>query len=84
LPSNDDEKKEWLVTRTDDLKLVADYTHSSFGELLETDCFTYKFLFRDAFIDKMRQSEAGQEYLENCWILTQTTPDKKALREQFQ
>lgn len=48
---------------------------------MQIDCFTYKLLFRDAFINRMRQTEEGREYLENCWLITQTEPDRAKLRK---
>lgn len=79
----DEEYKPFLVVYTEDLKLTSDYTGMNFKELLTLDCVSYKYLFRDAFVYKMKQSKEGQEYLENCWILTQTAPDKESLRKQF-
>ena len=38
-------------------------------------------LVRDAFIDRLSQTEEGRDYLEQCWVLTQTKPDKAHLRE---
>lgn len=55
----------------------------NFSELMQVDCLTFKMLFRDAFIDKMRQTEEGREYLENCWLVKQTEPDRKRLRREF-
>ena len=55
----------------------------SFSELLETDCITFKMLLRDAFINKMSQKDEGREYLENCWLLKQTKPDRKRLKRDF-
>nr|DAL49724.1 MAG TPA_asm: hypothetical protein [Caudoviricetes sp.] len=40
-------------------------------------------LMRDAFIFKQSQTPAGREYLENCWRIEQTEPDRKALRRRF-
>ena len=31
----------------------------------------------------MKQSDKGKEYLEDCWLINQTEPDRKALREKF-
>lgn len=69
------------MVQTEDIKLVSDYTGLNFNEVLQLDCFTYKIIFKDAFIYKMRSKPEGQEYLENCWLLTQTQPDKKNLRQ---
>lgn len=75
--------KEFLTVSTEDLKLAADYSGFNFGELLEMDCVSFKILFRDAFIYKMKQTKDGREYLEDCWTLTQTSPDRKKLREKL-
>ena len=71
------------MTQTDDLHLVAEYTGMSFPELMKTDCITFKMLLRDAFINRMRQTEEGREYLENCWLIKQTEPDRAKLRRNF-
>lgn len=79
----EEEQKEWLQTDTEDLKLVSDYTRLNFNECLELDCYTFKAVLKDAFIHKLKQSEEGREYLENCYILTLTNPDKQALRQRY-
>lgn len=71
---------EYLITETSSLKLVSDYTGLNFNEVVELDCITFKMLVRDAFIDKMSHTEEGRDYLEQCWILTQTEPDTTALK----
>ena len=71
------------MTQTDDLHLIAEYTGMSFPELMQIDCITFKMLLRDAFINKMRQTEEGREYLENCWLIKQTEPDRARLRRDF-
>lgn len=47
------------------------------------DFTDYLRLRRDAFIARLNQTEKGQEYLDNAWILEQTAPNKSSLREQF-
>lgn len=64
-------------------KLVADYTGLNFLEIEELPIDTYFLLLRDAFIYDRQKTEAGREYLENCWRLEQTEPDRKALRKKF-
>lgn len=71
------------MTQTDDLHLIAEYTGMSFPELMQIDCITFKMLLRDAFINRMRQTEEGREYLENCWLIKQTEPDRARLRRDF-
>lgn len=68
---------------TRELKSVSDYTGLNFEEVQNLYFDEFLLLLRDAFIYKCEQSQKGQEYLENCWILEQTTPDRKRLREQF-
>lgn len=55
----------------------------SFSELMQVDCITFKMLLRDAYINRISQTEEGREYLENCWLITQTEPDRAQLRKQF-
>lgn len=55
----------------------------NFDELMQIDCITFKMLLRDGFINKMRQTEDGREYLENCWLIKQTEPDRARLRRDF-
>nr|DAL55603.1 MAG TPA_asm: hypothetical protein [Caudoviricetes sp.] len=50
---------------------------------MELDCLTYARLQRDAICGKLQQTPEGREYLDKCWTLQQTKPDKKKLREQF-
>lgn len=38
---------------------------------------------RDGLIHMLNQTQAGREYLDKCWILEQTEPDRKALREKY-
>ena len=64
-------------------KLVADYTGLNFLEIEELPIDTYFLLLRDAFIYDRQKTEAGREYLENCWRLEQTEPDRNALRQKF-
>lgn len=84
MPGGDDTlQQEFLIVRTEDIKLVADYINDSFEKALELDCFDFKALFIDAYIYRLKQSEKGRDYLEDCWILRQTQPSKKWLREKF-
>jgi len=43
----------------------------------------YWLLLRDAFIYNQMQTENGREYLDNCYRMTQTQPDRKLLREKL-
>lgn len=61
--------------------MISDYTRLSFDECNQLDILTYKQLLVDAFIDLMNQTEEGRDYLERCWMLKQTEPDRTGLRE---
>jgi hypothetical protein len=64
-------------------KLVCDYTGFNFAQIERLDVFEYWALLRDAVIYKYMQTEKGREYLERCWILEQTKPDRAKLRKRF-
>lgn len=65
----------------DELKLVSDYTNSSFRELQELDIFTFWRYYRDAVIFNCSRSEEGREYLEKAYAGEQTKPDRAAIAE---
>ena len=52
-------------------------------EVDQLDYIDYLKYRRDAFINRMSQTEKGQEYLDNAWRLEQTKPDRKRLREKY-
>lgn len=62
---------------------MAEYTGLNFFQVAELDYLQYLVWRRDAFIHKMSQTEAGQEYLDNAWRMEQTEPDRAALRKKF-
>ena len=64
-------------------KVVSDYSRLNFNEIMDLPFSRYLKLRRDGFIYRLSQTKAGQDYLENCWILEQTKPDRKRLRERF-
>lgn len=62
---------------------MAEYTGLNFFEVAELNYLQYLIWRRDAYIHRLSQSEAGQEYLDNAWRMEQTKPDRKALREKL-
>lgn len=62
---------------------MAEYTGLNFFEVGGLDYLQYLIWRRDAFIHKLEQTEAGQEYLKNAWRMEQVKPDRSALREQL-
>ncbi|MBO5023582.1 MAG: hypothetical protein J6D11_04675 [Clostridia bacterium] len=65
-------------------KLVSEYTGFNFAQIEELPIDVYYMLLRDAFIYKQSQTKEGREYLEECWILEQTEPDRETLRDHFE
>lgn len=64
-------------------KLVADYARISIFEVEDLCYYTYRLLLRDAVIHACESTPSGREYLEKCWTLEQTEPDREKLREVF-
>lgn len=62
---------------------VAIYANLPITAVQELDYEDYLQLRRDAFISAMRETPSGREYLENAARLTQTEPDRTALREKY-
>jgi len=63
--------------------LVANYTGLNFLQVGRLDYVEYLTYRRDAFINYLSQSEAGQKYLDNAWRMEQTKPDRAALRRKL-
>ena len=62
---------------------MIDYTGLNIWQVQELDLDLYLFFMREAFVYEMNQTKDGREYLEKCWIISQTEPDRKAIREKF-
>jgi len=60
-----------------------DYARLNFLEIEQLPVDVYLGLRRDAFIYKLNKTEKGREYLENCWIMEQTSPDREKLKQRF-
>jgi hypothetical protein len=63
--------------------LVREYTGLNFHQVKQLNYIEYLAYRRDAFINWLNRSEAGQEYLRNAWRMEQTEPDRAALRRKF-
>lgn len=81
-PSNDNEGSHYEYNYLEE-KLVSEYTGLNFFQIENLEVFEYWAILRDAVIYTYSQTEAGQEYLEKCWILEQTSPDRNKLRARF-
>lgn len=62
---------------------MAEYTGLNFFEVGELDYVQYLIWRRDAYIQWLSSTEEGQKYLDKCWRMEQTTPDRAKLREKF-
>lgn len=62
---------------------MCDYTGFNFAQIGALNIIEYWALLRDAVIYKCMQTKEGQEYLDRCWVLEQTKPDRAKLREKF-
>lgn len=78
-----DNEGVYYKTLTRGEKLVIDYTGLNIWQVQELDLDLYLFFMREAFIHEMNQTKEGRNYLENCWRISQTEPDRKAIREKF-
>jgi len=64
-------------------KTVCDYTGFNFSDLDDMCVFEYWLLLHDAVIYGHMQTKEGKEYLNNCWRITQTSPDRSAIRKKM-
>ncbi|MDL2250774.1 hypothetical protein LJC51_08985 [Lachnospiraceae bacterium OttesenSCG-928-J05] len=62
---------------------MSDYMNLDFIEIQNLDIDIYLYFMREAFIYEQMKTEEGREYLENCWRIKQTKPDRKAIREKL-
>lgn len=52
-------------------------------EQMRKDIDLYLYFMREANIHRLMQTKEGREYLDNCWRMEQTKPDRKKLREKM-
>lgn len=62
---------------------MAEYTGLNFHQVGELDYLQYLVWRRDAYIHMLSRTPEGQEYLDNCWRMEQTKPDRAALRKKL-
>ena len=60
-------------------KLVIDYLNITIFDVQEMPIDLYLYFMREANIHKLMQTKEGREYLDNCWRMEQTKPDRKKL-----
>jgi len=64
-------------------RLVHDHTGLNIHQIGDLPLDEYLLYRRDAYIYALQQTESGQEYLEKCWLMEQTNPDRGALRDKY-
>lgn len=64
-------------------KLVIDYLNITIFDVQEMPIDLYLYFMREANMHKLMQTKEGREYLDNCWRMEQTKPDRKKLREKM-
>jgi hypothetical protein len=64
-------------------KLVIDYLNITIFDVQKMPIDLYLYFMREANIHKLMQTKEGREYLDNCWRMEQTKPDRKKLREKM-
>lgn len=64
-------------------KLVIDYLNITISDIQEMPIDLYLYFMREANIHRLMQTKEGREYLDNCWRMEQTKPDRKKLREKM-
>lgn len=68
------------ITTTWGRRLVSEYTGLDFHQVGELDYGTYLLWLRDAYIHGLNLTEEGRQYLDDCWRMEQTKPDRAKLR----
>ena len=81
-PSNEEDEGNYR-TNTIEEKIICEYTGYNFRDLEDLEVLEYWLLLRDAVVYNYMQSEEGREYLENCYRMEQTEPERGKLREKF-
>lgn len=61
--------------------LVSAYTLLNFNEIGQLNYVTYLQYRRDAFIQRCSSTQEGRAYLQDCWRMEQTKPDRAKLRQ---
>lgn len=64
--------------------MVSEYTGLNIKEVDEIELFEFWLYLRDAVIYKYMKTEDGRKYLENCWRVEQTKPDRQAIRRRME
>ena len=77
----DNTAKEYYEITTKGEKLVIDYLNISIFDVQIMPVDLFLFYMREAYIYSLNQTEAGREYLYNCYRMEQTKPDRESLKK---
>lgn len=80
IPELEDDSEDPFVTMSYFEHLTAVYTNMKITELKSLKITDYLRFRRDAVVNGLKQTEKGREYLENVALVSQTEPDRVALR----
>lgn len=80
-PTEDWELKYFALTG--EVKAVSDYSRLSFFEVVNLPYSCYLLLKKDSWINSLKKSEAGSEFLKAIFRLNTTEADLKKLREKI-
>ena len=71
------------ITTTWGRRLVSEYSGLNFHQVGQLDYGVYLQWLRDAYIYMMYRTEEGRQYLDDCWRMEQTKPDRGKLDAKF-
>lgn len=83
-PNGQQEAAEYTYTaETRAEKLVIDYLNINIFDIQEMPIDLYLYFMRESYIYTLSQTEKGRKYLEDCYRMTQTKPDRKKIRDKI-
>ena len=62
-------------------RLVSSYTGLNFHQVDALDYGLYLLWLRDAYLYTLNGTEEGRQYLDDCWRMEQTKPDRSKLHQ---
>jgi hypothetical protein len=81
--SSEGEENPYKIIGLRQYSLIYTYFGIPIDKQLELDVLTFNMLLRDSLCMRLAETEEGNNYLEDCFILQQTNPDRKQLKERF-
>lgn len=75
-----DEWEEEYEETTGETKAIIDYSELSYQEVLDLPMSLYLILKKDAWLNTLKSSNQGREFLKTLYTLQQTEPDYDAIK----